>query len=454
MRSFPSASSAVCALLLSANCVSAITLDVTSAASIKSAASTIAHGMMQYYTGNQTGQVPGNLPLPYYWWEAGAMFGSLVDYWYYTGDTTYNDVTTQALLFQVGPDNNYMPPNQTKTEGNDDQAFWGLAALSAAELNYPNPPSDKPQWLALAQAVFNSQAIRWDNSTCGGGLRWQIYSFNNGYNYKNSISNGCFFNMAARLGKYTGNTTYLDWADRMWNWCEAVGLKSPTYQFFDGTDDTINCTQLNHIQWSYNAGVFLLGAATMWNVTGSDLWYQRTMATLNATDVFFAPTVPNVMYEVACEPNGNCNVDQRSFKAYLARWMAATTKVAPFTTDFVMAKLKASAIAAAQQCSGGADGVTCGLQWTKGPAYDGSYGVGEQMSALEVIQSNLIQQVTGPLTNSTGGTSKGNPSAGTGGDGNPAAPASTIKTGDKAGAGFLTAIILIGILGGAWWMVA
>lgn len=29
------------------------------------------------------------------------MFGALVDYWYYTGDSSYNEVTTQALLFQV-----------------------------------------------------------------------------------------------------------------------------------------------------------------------------------------------------------------------------------------------------------------------------------------------------------------------------------------------------------------
>ena len=44
------------------------------------------------------------------------MFGQMVEYWYYTGDSTYNDVVTQGLLAQVGPDNDYMPPNQTKTE--------------------------------------------------------------------------------------------------------------------------------------------------------------------------------------------------------------------------------------------------------------------------------------------------------------------------------------------------
>ena len=222
--------------------------------------------MMKYYHGNETAQTPGLLPYPYYWWHAGAMFGSMIDYWYYTGDATYNDVVTQAMLFQVGDDIDYMPSNQTKTEGNDDQAFWGMAAMSAAEVNFPNPPKGKPQWLALAQAVFNVQAPRWDPDTCGGGLRWQIFTFNNGYDYKNSISNGGLFNIAARLGAYTGNQTYLDWADKVWNWISATPLMSEDYYIYDGASDTENCTEVDKIQWTYNAGIYLLGAATMWNV--------------------------------------------------------------------------------------------------------------------------------------------------------------------------------------------
>jgi mannan endo-1,6-alpha-mannosidase len=101
--------------------------------SIKSVASTIAFDMMTYYTGNLSGQTPGILPGPpptpailnagYFWWEAGAMWGSLIDYWYYTGDTTYNDVTMQGMLFQTGPNDDYLPPNQTQGMGNDDQGI-------------------------------------------------------------------------------------------------------------------------------------------------------------------------------------------------------------------------------------------------------------------------------------------------------------------------------------------
>jgi mannan endo-1,6-alpha-mannosidase len=226
--------------------------------------------MMSYYTGYRPGDVPGNLPPPYYWWEAGAMFGALIDYWFYTGDDTWNNITTDAMLWQASPTANFMPPNQTKTEGNDDQGFWGIAAIAAAERNFPNPPSDKPQWLALAQGVFNSQAARWDAQTCGGGLKWQIYPFNNGYDYKNTISNGCFFNIAARLARYTNNATYADWAVKTWDWVKAIGLRDDQYQFYDGADDRQNCTSLNRIQWTYNAAVFLHGAANMYN-------YVRTM---------------------------------------------------------------------------------------------------------------------------------------------------------------------------------
>jgi rhamnogalacturonyl hydrolase YesR len=45
------------------------------------------------------------------WWEAGAFFASLIDYWYYTGDNTYNTITSQAILHQVRYSYPKMTPN-------------------------------------------------------------------------------------------------------------------------------------------------------------------------------------------------------------------------------------------------------------------------------------------------------------------------------------------------------
>lgn len=221
---------------------------------------------MKQYTGNNSGDVPGNLPSPYYWWECGAMFGAMINYWHFTGDDTYNEVTMQAMMHQVGTNNDYMPTNQTSSLGNDDQGFWAMAAMQAAEHNFPNPPTEQPQWLELVQAVFNEQAGRWDNTTCGGGLHWQIFFANAGYYYKNSISNGALFNIGARLAKYTGNQTYADWAVKVWDWTQEVGLISDAYDIWDGTDSNQGCIDQDRNRWTYNNGIYLLGAANMYNL--------------------------------------------------------------------------------------------------------------------------------------------------------------------------------------------
>ena len=188
---------------------------------------------------------------------------------------------------------------------------------------------------------------------------------------------------------------------------------------------------------------------------GSTIWKERVLGILNASEVFFTTNPPNVMYEVACEGPSTCDTDNYSFKAYLARWMVASTKYAPFIYETVMTKIAASAQAAAAQCSGGSNGQMCGMKWTNGAQWDGTQGVGQQMGALEVIQANLINNVAVPVTNKTGGTSKGDPGAGSGGaNTNPTLSQSTIGTSDRAGAGILTTLVLISVIGGAWWMIA
>ncbi len=164
------------------------------------------------------------------------------------------------------------------------------------------------------------------------------------------------------------------------------------------------------------------------------------------------------MYEVACEGHGTCDTDNYSFKAYLARWMVAATKYAPFMHDSVMTKISASAAAAALQCSGGNNKQMCGMKWTNGANWDGTQGMGQQMGALSVIQANLIDQVFVPVTNKTGGTSQGNANAGggsgKGGSSNPSYLTETIGSKDRAGAGVLTTLVLMTLVGGAWWMIA
>lgn len=162
-----------------------------------------------------------------------------------------------------------------------------------------------------------------------------------------------------------------------------------------------------------------------------------------------------------CEDANACNVDQHSFKAYLSRWMAAATQMAPFTYDTTIGLLRSSAAAAAAQCTGTTPGIevpsgqVCGLRWDLNGTWDGSNGVGQQMAAMEVILGTLIKQVQAPLTNSTGGTSASNPTAGHNTSATPAAQDITSATkASKGGAWFLTSFILLVGLWSIWFMIS
>ncbi|RYO86315.1 hypothetical protein DL766_008763 [Monosporascus sp. MC13-8B] len=335
------------------------------------------------------------------WWQAGAAWGAMLDYSHYTGDSTYDDVVTEALLSQVGPNFDYMTEQHRGSTGNDDQAFWAFAVLEAAERNFPQPDESIPHWLDLATNIWNSMVVRWNTTHCGGGFTWQIFPDNpNGMNYKNSISNGGFFQMSARLARMTGNDTYFDWAQKVWDWSDSVGLIDKQWYFvYDGVDAKDNCATVNPHQFSYTQAVYTYGAAVLYNYTnGDETWGDRTAKLLKGARVYFSPfeNATNIMYEAACEPYGICNTDQKSFKGYVSRFLWATTRMMPSTLPEVRTLLTASAIAAGKACSGGEDGTTCGQKWYTG-GYDGVPGLGQQMSALETVQGLLAQEATPPF---------------------------------------------------------
>jgi mannan endo-1,6-alpha-mannosidase len=82
---------------------------------VKTAAKTVAKGIVDLYNGNKPGEVPGIFDTPYYWWSGGAVWDALIDYWYLTGDDQYNAIVQQSLEWQTGPNQDYMPLNQTKS---------------------------------------------------------------------------------------------------------------------------------------------------------------------------------------------------------------------------------------------------------------------------------------------------------------------------------------------------
>lgn len=162
------------------------------------------------------------------------------------------------------------------------------------------------------------------------------------------------------------------------------------------------------------------------------------------------------MSEISCEQSMMCDRNQDCFKGFLSSWLTFTTTIAPFTQDQILPKIQGSAQAAAKQCSGGDSKTDCGRSWYKQDKWDGSKSLESDMSALSVLSSTMIahkKEHQAPLTAETGGTSKSNPSAGSGHKDQQTGTPKPITTGDRAGASIVTFFFACGWMASVSWMV-
>ncbi|KAK6454702.1 filamentous growth, cell polarity and elongation [Scheffersomyces xylosifermentans] len=442
--------------LSSLSMVTAINLDINNKSSVCDAAKIVMNGALNYYEGLKYGGTVGMFAPPNYWWNAGEAFGGIVDYFSFcdSNNKTLESLIMDAMYHQAGENFNYVPSNQSMTEGNDDQGVWAMAIMQAVERNFTNPESHS--WLELTIAAFNTMNSRWDTEHCNGGLRWQIFSWNSGYDYKNSIANGCLFHLAARLARYLDNDTYAQVAEKVWDWMVDVGFlvdDTGNVTLYDGADISTNCTDLTKKQWSYTYGIFMAGAAYMYDYNQDNKWLKGATDLVDTSSWFFEN---DIMVERQCFFSKTCNNDQRSFRSLFSRCLGLTSLLVNSTHNQISTWIQTSAKGAAASCNGGTDGVTCGQDWSKG-TWDGIFGLGEQTGALEVINAVIVttpdklSQV--PKAQADAVMSSIDFNSGLGSQDNVNLNEITVTGKDKAGAGALTAIVLAIILAGGIWMV-
>lgn len=175
---------------------------------------------------------------------------------------------------------------------------------------------------------------------------------------------------------------------------------------------------------------------------------------IKTSDQFFPKSGDNqIISDITCEPINKCDRNQKTFKAYFTSWLGFMSLIVPteITAD-VMARFKVSAVAAGQQCSGGSDGKHCGIRWTKKAEWDGTTGLEQQMSVLGVLNANMVPfKAQGPYNADNGGKSESNPHGGS--NTKSTVGPEPITTGDKAGAGILTAIFVVIWAGAVSWMI-
>lgn len=366
----------------------ALSLNTSNRDSVCSAASAIVTGELNYYEGIRYGGTVGLFQPPYYWWHSAEAFNGLIDYYSFcqSSNNTLKQIIQDALINQAGKNYDYMPSNQSSSEGNDDQGMWGMTLMQAVERKLPD--TDNHKWLDLLESLVKQLNGRWDSKTCLGGLRWQYDTSRNGYTYKNSITNGILFNLASRLAKFTGKQEYVDMAKKVWDWIKNdvkyVVNENGEYKINDGGHVDHNCQDVDKTQWSYIFGVFISGHAYLYSHTNDSQWLDSVQILWKSiASKFFKE---KIMYEPSCMNDNKCNDDQRAFRSLLARNIKLAALEYPQINGDVLSYLTTTAQAVAKSCSGGSDGNTCGQNWSEGK-WDGKYGLGEQMCSLEVILS-------------------------------------------------------------------
>ena len=240
------------------------------------------------------------------WWNAANALTAVIGYSKLTGDSSHDGCLAATFAAaqhrHAGFINDYY----------DDNAWWALAWVAAFDTTRDS------RYLDAARTIFTHNTGGWDD-TCRGGLWW-----NTSRNYKNAITNELFLTLAALLHQRTpGDSSYLSWAQREWEWFHASGLIGPGGLVNDGL--TPACANNAGTTWTYNQGVVLGGLAALFEITGDRAYLQQGEAIADAVLAKLVTPAsahpPGILVEPCERAPAGCNGDQAQFKGIFIRYL-------------------------------------------------------------------------------------------------------------------------------------
>lgn len=259
------------------------------------------------------------------WWNAACALTALIRYTRYSGDQSHVSVIANTFVRAERRHPGFL------NKFYDDNGWWALAWVAAYDL------TGSGRYLDAARSVFAHNLTGWDD-TCGGGTWW-----NTDRKYKNAVTNELFLTLAARLHQRTpGDTEYLRWALRSWEWLHSSGMIGPSGLVNDGLN--AECQNNGGTTWTYNQGVILGGLAALHEITG-DRAYLRQGETI-ADAVLRELAGPA---GVLAEPSesvtpGRLDGDQTQFKGIFIRYLhefARLSDHAPAYEEFIRGNAEA-----------------------------------------------------------------------------------------------------------------
>ncbi len=294
------------------------------------------------------------------WWNSANALETTIDYCRLTSSLTYR--SNLSNTFEKNKRGNFL------NEFYDDEGWWALTWIKAYDL------TGEQRYLTMAKTIFNDMKGGWD-STCGGGIWWSKQR-----KYKNAIANELFLAIAAKLHLRTsgdaGAGSYLDWAQREWNWFKNTGMINRDNLINDGLDST--CKNNGQLTWTYNQGVILGGLVDLYRSTNDGSLIRQAQAIADAT---LRALAPNGILREPCEPD--CGKDGAQFKGIFIRYLGDLYQVTQQSAykDFILRN--ANSI----WSNGRNSANQFGLSWAG--AFD-SADAARQCAAIDALNASLV----------------------------------------------------------------
>ncbi len=259
------------------------------------------------------------------WWNSANALESVIDY----------SVRARSQLYTEVISNTFKRNNFAKFLNNfyDDEGWWALAWLKAYDL------TKDVRYIEAARIIFEDMKQAWDSEICGGGIFWSKEA-GGGYTggTKNAIPNVLFLTLAARLHLRTpgdgGPGSYLEWAEREWNWFNTSGMLNSSNLVNDGLNK--DCRNNGQPTYTYNQGVLTGGLVDLYKATGNQAFLAKAQAIADA--VINSPELaPAGILKEPCEPD--CGADGPQFKGIFMRnlaYLAEATGQTPVYRAFLV----------------------------------------------------------------------------------------------------------------------
>ena len=272
---------------------------------------------------------------PSSWWNSAVALTSIIDYTRETGDTTYEWIINRTfeinqVAFAAGVRATNAISGDFISASTDDDEWWALAWIDAYNL------TGNQAYLNMAVTIANYVETMWDG-TCGGGL-WSDTT----KSYKNAITNALYVRLTAELHvAVSGDSTWLNQANSVWNWFQNSGMINGSGLVNDGLNSS-TCGNNGGTVWTYNQGMTIGAATEMYRATGNSGDLSTAERLANSAISSSLLVTSGVLTESCDALNATCDDDQKQFKGIFMDYLGDLNSVVGGTyTSFIDTQINA-----------------------------------------------------------------------------------------------------------------